>query len=291
LQEFQKAAELDPNFALAYVGLADTYAILEEYSGMHASEAMPKARSFAQKALQIDDSLGEANATLGLIYNHGWQWAEAEAEFKKAIELNPNYPTVHHWRSINLRDTGRKDEAFAAIKRAQELDPLSRIIGINVGIIYLNRNDTDAAIKQFQDTMALDPGWWSAHHWLAVAYLKLGRNPEAIAELEKAIELSNRSSWPLAFLGYAYALTGKRTEAVAMQRELEERYPKREAVAVQIAAVLAGLGEKDAALTWVEKGAEDHSGEVPRIIWYPPFDALRGEPRFKAVVRQMGILE
>ena len=289
LQEFQAAAELDPDYALAYVGLADTYAILEEYTGAAASDVIPKARAFAQKALQIDDSLGEANATIGLMDNHDWKWEEAEAEFARAIALNPNYPTVHHWHSINLRDTGRVDEALIAIKRAQELDPLSKIINVNVGIIYLNKGDSDAATKQLNATIDLDPNWWAGHMWLGVVYLRLGRNQDAIVELQKSVDLSNRASWPLSFIGYAYAISGKRSEAEAIAKELEDRYPRREAVAVQVSGVLAGLGEKDGALMWLEKGAADHSGELQRITWYPPFDSLRDGERYTAVVRLMGL--
>nr|ART36319.1 C598 [uncultured bacterium] len=288
LQEFQQAADRDPNYSLAYVGLADTYVLLEEYAGIPSSESLPKARAFAQKALQIDSSLGEANATLGLINNRSWQWAEAEIEFKRAIELNPNYPTVHHWYSVNLRDMGRLDEALSEIKRAQELDPLSGIIGVNVALIYMNKNDYESAAEQLRKVVELDPNWWGAHYWLGVTHLKFGRNQEAIAELQKSVELSNRSSWPLCHLGYAYGFTGKRSEALAIQKELEEKYPKREAIAMQIAGVSAGLGDKDTAFTWLEKAAQDRSGDLPRITWHPPFASLRDDKRYNDIVRRMG---
>ncbi|MBA3351576.1 MAG: hypothetical protein H0U23_03975, partial [Blastocatellia bacterium] len=291
LQEFQHAAEKDPNYALAYVGLADTYVLLEEYAGASSNDTLPKARAYAQKALEIDDSLGEANATLGLIYNRSWQWIDAENEFKKAIDLNPNYPTVHHWRAINLRDLGRPDDALAEIKRAQELDPLSLIIGLNVAVMYMNKNDDNSAVAQCRATIELDPKWWGSYHWLGVAHLRFGRNQQAVSELQKGVELSNRSAWPVSFLGYAYGITGKGSEAKAILTELEEKYPKREATAMQIAAVHMGLGDKESGLKWLEKASQDRSGELVRITWYPPFDSLREDSRFKDIIRRMGLPE
>jgi TolB-like protein/Flp pilus assembly protein TadD len=291
LQEFQQAADGDPNYALAYVGLADTYVLLEEYAGTPPSESLPQARSYAQKALQIDDSLGEAHATLGLINNRSWQWAEAGTEFKRAVELNPNYPTLHHWYSINLRDTGRLDEALAEIKRGQELDPLSGIIGGNVGIAYITKNDSNSAAAQFKKMIELDPNWWGGHFYLGMAHLKLTRNDEATSELQKSVELSNRSSWPLGVLGYAYAITGKRSEALAILKELEERYPKRAAIGIQVATVYAGLGDREQTFSWLEKAVQDRSGELVRIKWHPPFDSLHDDPRFKDLVRRMGLPE
>lgn len=291
LQEFQQAAEKDPNYALAYVGLADTYVLLEEYAGALSTETLPKARAYAQKALEIDDSLGEANATLGLIYTRSWQWLEAENEFKKAIDLNPNYPTVHHWRSVNLRDMGRPDDAMPEIKRAQELDPLSLIIGSSVGVMYLYKNDDNSAVTHLRETIELDPSWWGSYHWLGIAHLRFGRNQQAVGEFQKAVELSNRSGWPVSFLGYTYGVTGKSSEARAILNELQEKYPKREATALQIAAVHLGLQDKESGIEWVEKAARDRSGELVRIMWYPPFDSLHGDPRYESIVRQLGLPE
>ena len=291
LQEFQRAADLDPNYALAYVGLADTYVLLEEYAGVPSSETLPMASTFVQRALQIDDSLGEAHATLGLINNRLWRWDEAERDFRKAIELNPNYPTVHHWYSIELRDMGRLDDALSTIQRAHELDPLSGIIGANVAIIYATKGDFDSSIVRLNKVIDLDPNWWGGHYWLGVTHLKFGRNQEAMAELQKSVELSNRASWPLSHLGYAYATTGKRIEALAILEELEDKYPKREALAVQIAGVMAGLGDTDAAFSWLEKAFQDRSGDLSRVAWHPPFDSLRGDPRLKDLLRRMGLPE
>ena len=287
LAEFQRAADVDPNYALAYVGLADTYVLLEEYAGVASSESLPQARTYAEKALQIDNSLGEAYATLGLINNRDWRWADSDREFKRAIELNPNYPTVHHWHSINLRDTGKFAESMAEIKTAQRLDPLSGVIGVNVAISYMNINDYPSAMDESQKVIALDPNWWAGHHWLGNIHLKFGNTAEAISELQRAVELSNRSNWPLAFLAYAYAISNRRAEALAILRELETRYSKRECLSIQLAAVHAGLGDKDEVFNWLERSFQERSGELIRIKSFPQFDSIRSDPRYADLMKRM----
>ncbi|MEO7539914.1 MAG: hypothetical protein ABIV21_07790, partial [Pyrinomonadaceae bacterium] len=291
LQEFQAAADGDPNYALAFVGLADTYVLLEEYAGVPSGDSLPQARAYAEKALAIDNSLGEAHATLGLINNNSWQWAEADKEFRRAIELNPNYPTVHHWKSINLRDVSRLDESMSEIKRAQELDPLSGVIGINVAISYMYNRDYPAAIAQSRKVIELDPNWWGGHHWLGVIHLTFGHPDEALPELQSSVELSKRASWPLAFLGYTYGTLGRRGDAAAILSELEARYSKRESSVMQIAAASAALGDKEVTFRWLEKAANDRSGDLIRMMIYPCFDSLRGDPRFKELLKRMNLPE
>ena len=157
MEQFQQAADKDPNYALAYVGLADCYSLLEEYAGSPASETYPKAKAFAQRALQLDDSLAEAHASLAFVYYYSWQWERAEQGFKHAIELNPNYPSAHQWYGNFLRDRGRVDQALTEAKRAQELDPLSLVIGENVGPPNLFRDDVNSAIEQCNRVLELDP--------------------------------------------------------------------------------------------------------------------------------------
>jgi TolB-like protein/Flp pilus assembly protein TadD len=291
LQEFQAAADIDPGYPLAYVGLADCYVLLEEYAGVPSNETLPKAQAFAQKALQIDDSIGEAHATLGLVNGYMWRWAEAEVELKRAIELNPNYPTAYHWYNIILTNSGRYDEAMAVIKRAQELDPLSGIIGVNVGIIHLRKKDPSSAATEFKRIVEFDPNWWGGHFYLGASYLKLGRTEEALTELLKSVEMTNRSGRSIAFLGYAYGLMGRHREAQAIIKELGDKYARREATGQNLAAVYVGLGDKDEAFAWLEKDLQARSGDLVRISWYPPFDSLRSEPRFKDLLKRMGVAE
>ena len=288
LLEFQEAAELDPGYAMAYVGLADTYVLLEEYAGVPASESLPKAQAFAQKALEMDDSLGEAHATLGLINTYMWRWAEAERELKRAIELNPNYPTAHHWYSVLLNTIDhRRDDALSEIKRAQQLDPLSGVIGINVGIVYLAKDDPKSAEVEFRRIVEFDPHWWGGHFYLGLALFELDRLEEALREFETSVELTKRSGRPLSALGHVYAVIGRRADAQEIIKELEERYAKRDAIGQSLAAVYAGLGDKDRALEWLKKDFDAHSGDLIRIGWYPPFDSLHDDPRFQDLIKRM----
>lgn len=290
LQEFRAAADIDPNYALAYVGLADSYVVLEEYAGTPSSETLPAARAFIQKALQIDDSIGEAYATLGTLDRYEWRWADAEKNFLRAIELNPHYPTARHWFTTHLRDTGQIDRAFAEIKRAQELDPLSPAINANVGIIYIVKGDASAAFAQFNRIIELNPTSWVGHHWLGLAYLKFGLREEARAALEKSVEL-NRSPVTLSPLGSAYAATGREKEARNILNELREQYAKKQMIAYHIAGVYAALGEREQAFEWLEKSFQDRQSLLPIIRWHPQFDSLRDDTRFKDLLRRMNLPE
>jgi TolB-like protein/Flp pilus assembly protein TadD len=284
IDQFQRAADKDPNYALAYVGLADCYLLLEDYVGTPASETYPKAKAFAQRALQFDSSLAEAHTSLAYVYSNLWQWEQAEEEFKRAIKLNPNYPTAHHWYYLYLLDFGRIDEAMAEIKRAHELDPLSLVIGTTLTYAYFVEGDVNSSIAQGKRVIDLDPNFPRAHEYLGLAYLKQGRHSEAIAELEKAVELSGRE--PLRDLGYGYAISGGRAEALAVLRELEGKYEKHEAIGQDLAA---GLGEKDQAFAWLQKDFQARSGLLARIRWIPPFESLRSDPRYADLVRRMGL--
>jgi TolB-like protein/Flp pilus assembly protein TadD len=287
--QFRQAADKDPNYALAYVGLGDSYVLLENYAGTPASETLPKAKDFAERALEIDNSLAEAHTSLGYVYTNLWQWKRAEDEFKRAIELNPNYPTAHHWYSLHLLDVGRVAEAKAEIKRAQELDPLSLIIGITVTYAYLGEGDAKFAIAESKKVVDLDPSFPRGHEYLGLALLEDRRYAEAIAELEKAVELSGRERWPLHDLGFGYAVSGKRTEAQAVIKELLGKYDKGQAIGQDLAAVYAGLGDKDQAFAWLEKDLQTRSGLLAWIRWAPAFESLRSDPRYPDLLRRMGL--
>lgn len=289
IKEFQAAAAKDPNYALAYIGLADCYLLIEEYAGTPSSETLPQAKAYLMRALAIDESLAEAHASLGQMHGQAWQWAEAERAYKRAIELNSNYPTAHHWYSLHLIRMGRMDEAFNEIKRAQELDPLSNVINANVAFAYLLKNDFNSSIEQSLKIIELDPNFGISHGDLGLAYLKQGRNSEAIAAAERAVELTDRASEMLGQLGYTYAVAGKRKKAIAVIKELEGKYATREVLERDIAAVYAGLGEKDAAFAWLEKGFQDHGRLSSRIRWHPTFEPLRSDPRFSNLMRRMGL--
>jgi len=290
LEQFQQAVDKDPAYALAYTGLADCYAVMEQYADTPSSETLPKARAAALRALQIDDSLGEAHTSLGYVNALSRQFGEAEKEFKRGIKLNPNYPTAHHWYGLPyLSMLGHFDEAMAEIKRAQQLDPLSPIISVNAGNLYVLKGDLNPGIEEFKKVIELDPNFPIAHGFLGCAYLKHGHEPEAIAELQKGVELSGRASQELGFLGYGYGALGKRAEAGALLKELEERYARKESPAMHLAAVYAGLGEKDQAFAWLEKDFEARTGLLIFITIAPDYDTLRDDPRYTDLLRRIGL--
>jgi TolB-like protein/Flp pilus assembly protein TadD len=289
--EFTSATELDPNFALAYSGLADCYAILPEYAGTPARESLPQAKAYAERAIAIDDQLGEPHATLGTVYVQMWQWENSEREFKRAIEINPNYATAYHWYSILLKNQGRYDEAAKIIMRAGEIDPLSPSIGANISMIYQLQNNHDASIKNSLKIIELDPNYGRGYEYLGLSYFKVGRTEDAVSALEKAVELTNRQNVVLSELGFVYASVGKRTEAMAVAKELEDKYSRKAAAGHEVAAVYSGLGEKDKAFEWLEKDFQDRDSRLNTFRWELQFEPLRGDPRFKDLLRRMGLPE
>jgi len=289
LDEFQQAIANDHNYALGYVGLADTYTFLEQITGVPASESLPKARVAADRALQIDDSLAEAHTSSAKIYEYLWRWPEAEREYRHAISLNPNYPRAHQWFALLLRSMRRFDEARSEIKRAQELDPLSSIIAANAAFASLIDRDFDSVIEQDKKVIDLDNTFWVPHIDSGWAYLKLGRIDAATGEFERAVEISGRASIPLGALGNCYAMSDRRAEALAVARELEERYDRQETIGFNVATVYSGLGDADRAFAWLEKDFQRHSSQLPYITWWPNFEDLRGDPRYADLVRRMGL--
>jgi eukaryotic-like serine/threonine-protein kinase len=288
--EFQQAADRDPNYALAYVGLADCYVLLIEYAGASTTDNVPKSIALAERALELDPSLGEAHTTLGWCYGAGlWQWGKAENEFKRSIELSPNYPTAHQWYSLILRDLGRFDESKFEIKRAQALDPLSLIIGQSVAQTYLFlEGDSTRALAEAKRVVDLDPSYPRGLEVLGWIYFKQGRNSEAISALQKAVAAGGyRSSF--SGLGYVLGVTGKKAEALKLLKEVQAKYERHEALGKDVAAIYAGLGDKEQVFVWLEKDFQAHAGPLSRIRWELPFESVRGDPRFADLLRRMGL--
>ncbi|HXM49262.1 MAG TPA: protein kinase [Pyrinomonadaceae bacterium] len=285
------ATEKDPNFALAYAALADSYVISSNYTGARPAETMPQAKAYAKKSIELDGTLAEPHAALAMVtWNFEWDKNGAEREYKKAIELNPNYPTAHHWYSRFLRAVGRQDEAFSEIKRAAELDPLSLIFLNNIAEIYLDRGDLNASFNTCRRMNELDPGFWSAHSVLGIILVKQGRFTEAKAEALKAVELSNRSSGSLALLGYVIARSGRRDEAQSVITELEKKFAEKKADARDLAIVYAGLNDKDKAFEWLEKAYQYRSFQLGNLRLEPLLiEALSGDPRWADLFRRIGL--
>jgi len=292
IKYFDQAIEKDPSYALAYAGLASAYVILPQYALVPAKETMPKAEAAANRALELDATLGEAHAVLGLIKTQfEWDWAGAEREFKRAIELDPSYPTAHHWYSNTLRHLGRFDECLVEIKRAQELDPLSLIISSVVGAALHYMRRYDEAIVQCEKTVELDPGFPGAHSMLGYVYEGQGRFDEAIAEFQKARVLAGSGPVGLADLGEGYARAGRRSEAARILNELLEFSRQGYSVSCEIAGIYRGLGEKDKTFEWLEKAYQERSDGLPDLKSDPFWDSLRSDPRFTALLKKMGLAD
>ena len=290
IEEFKTAADKDPNYALAYVGLADSYAVLSDYAGTPESETFPQARAFAERALSIDSSLAEPHAALGIINSYLQQWNESEKDFKRAIELNPNYATTYKWYSSLLKNLGRYDESATMIKQANKLDPMDEFISNLISRMYQLQNNHEASVKNSLEILELHPDYYNPYHTVAMSYLKLGRNAEAVSAAEKLVRISDRHSYGLSSLGYVYAATGKRAEAIAIIKELETKYSRNEARGRGLAMVYAGLGDKDKAFEWLEKHFQA-GGNVYVIRYEIPYESLRDDPRYKDLLKRMGLPE
>jgi len=288
LSYFEQAAEKDPNYALAYVGIADTCGLFPVYGAGAPQEYLPRAKAAAEKALALDDSLAEAHASMGLIYYSYFKGAESVKEFERAIELNPNYATAHHWYGrLTLVMIGRLDRAMAEAKRAYELDPVSPIIHADLGGVSLAARRYDEAIQQLRATLEVDPEFYWAHRWLGMALELKGDTEGAIAEYKRAIELNDDPS-TLAFLAHAYASIGHHEEARQLLAQLTEKAKTRYVQPYAFALVHLGLGEKDQALDWLEKAVQGAGATFLNFIKTDAFfDPLRGDPRFEAVVQKV----
>ena len=284
---FDQAIEKDPNYAQGYAGLADSYALLGdwEYGVLAPSEAYPKAKAAAIKALELDNALGEAHSSLAFSLDvFDWDWESAEKEFRRAIELNAGYATAHHWYAWHLSEMGRNSEAIAEMRKAENLDPLSLIISADVAEILLVAHLNDEAIAQSRKTVDMDPNFAIAHYELGQAFVEKHSYNEAIAEFQKAIELSRGSIPCTSNLAYAYAVSNKRNEAVKILNDLKTRSTRN---AAEIALMYVGLGEKDQAMKWLGKAYEEHFN--PSILLRPAFDPLRSDPRFQNLVHRIGL--
>jgi len=289
LAYFNQAIEGDPKSAQAYSGLADTYALLGDwqYAVMTPKEAFPKAKAAAIKALELDSTLSEAHTSLAFSLDlFDWNWEAAEKEFRRAIELNPGYATAHHWYAWHLSGMGRNSEAIAEMRKAENLDPLSLIINADLAELLLIARFSDESIRQSRKTIDMDPNFAVAHYDLGQALVRKHMYSEAIAELETATKLSADSPICKSTLAYAYAVSGRRNEALKILNDLTKQ-SKEFSSAAEIALIYVGLGENDQAMTWLEKAHSERFN--PSILLRPAFDPLRSDPRFQNLVHRIGL--
>jgi TolB-like protein/DNA-binding winged helix-turn-helix (wHTH) protein/Flp pilus assembly protein TadD len=287
---FNEAVDEDPNYAQAYSGLADTYALLGDwqYEAMTPKEALPKAKAAAIKALELNNTLGEAHNSLAFCMDaFDWDFASAEKEFRRAIELNPSYATAHHWYAWHLSLLGRNSEAISEMKKAKELDPLSLIISADLAELLLIAHAYDESIQQSRRTIEMDANFALAHNQLAQAYIQKYMFDEAVAELQKAIKLSGGSPTFTANLARAYAAMGRRNEAIELLDDLRKHSSAGYSRVSEIAAVYVALGDSDRAMTWLEKGFEERFN--PSVLLRPGFDPIRSDPRFQNLLRRIGL--
>ncbi|HKZ02847.1 MAG TPA: protein kinase [Pyrinomonadaceae bacterium] len=293
VEYFNQAIEKDPGYALAYVGLADAYIVIPFFSVGSAQDYYPKAKAAARRALEIDDKLAEAHTALAAaLMDYDWNLPESNREFERAIELNPNYATAHHWYAReNLIIMGQFDRALEEMRTAQELDPLSLIINANYGKAYFNARRYDDAIRQLLKTIEIDQSFFVAHHYLGSAYAMKGAYSEALSEYQKAHQLNEYDPHVVALTGRLYAVTGKRAEALKALDQLKAIARERYVADYSVALVYAGLGEKDQAFALLEKSYRDHTVDMLTLYYDPLIDMLRSEPRFADLQRRVGFLQ
>jgi serine/threonine protein kinase/Tfp pilus assembly protein PilF len=290
IEYFEQAILQDPEYALAYVGLSDCYNMLGGYGYMSPVDAYQKAKSLAMKALEIDDTLGEAYSSLATVkYRFDWEWAEAETLFQKAIHFNPGYPTSHLWYGVYLSLLARFDEALAEVDRALELDPLSVVINWTKGYILWYARRLDESIAQHRKTLEMDPGFIRVHVDISLAYLQKGMYEQAKKELQKAMSLSDQVPAILATLGYVYGISGDTDEALRILKELNESSKRRFISPYNIALIHVALGRKDEAFEWLEKSYQEREDAVVSFKINPRLDPLRSDPRFSDLLRRIGL--
>jgi TolB-like protein/DNA-binding winged helix-turn-helix (wHTH) protein/Flp pilus assembly protein TadD len=289
---FQQAIAKDPAYAAAYAGLADSYALSGGFNLVPVGQVLPRAEAAAEKALELDGNLAEAHASLGLIAPFiNWAWADAKRHYERAIELNPNYATAHHWYAEGyLMPMGRADEAIAEIRKAQELDPLSAVIATDLGkeLYFVHRYDQ--ALVELRRALELDPNFVGAHNWISDTFLEKGMYHEAIVELDKTRPFKEERVY-VRQTAYLYARIGRRAEArAALARSLQLSQGKQVSSGA-VALIYAALGDRDKAFLWLEKAYTERSSFMTSLKYWSVFDPLRGDPRFADLLRRVGLAQ
>lgn len=288
---FERAIAIDPDFALAYAGLADAKALLADYAIERPEAVMPQAKAAALRALEIDPSLGEAHCSLAFISAmYEWKWAEAEERYRTALRLNPGYATAHHWFACDLLAlVGRLDEAMAEVDIAIELDPLSLILYEGRSYIFLLKRQFELAEQQSRSIVDTNPSFYKTHSSLGRALIQQARYDEGIAELELTRRLAGDVPNLLGAMGQAFALSGRAGRARALLAELDAMSRERFVPSTCFALIHAGLGEVDRALDWLEHGADRREMPVSALLVHPAYDTLRDHARFAALLRRLGL--
>jgi serine/threonine-protein kinase len=291
-QYFQQAIERDPGYALAWAGLSDCYGVYAIYGVLSNRDSIPRAKEAAAKALELDDRLAEAHASLGYADGYEWDWSGAEREFQRAIALDPSYPTAHHWRATNyLEPMGRLDEAYAEFERAQELDPLSLVISATMARNLMFARRYDRATHQLSKTLEIDSSFALAHWNVGLIDEQTGNIEHAIAEFKEWQHLSGDDPAATGALGHAYAVSGHRSEARQSLARLQALSQTRYVAPYEVAVVYIGLGDTDSAMEWLKKAYDDHSAWLIWIKLDRRFDRIRNDARYLKLLHGMNIPE
>lgn len=290
IEFFDKAIEKDPGYVLAYAGVADSYNMLAVYSALPPKEAFPKAKDAAMKALEVNEGAAEAHTSLGFVAErYDWDWQAAEAEYRRALELKPDYATGHHRYGVFLNGLGRFGEAISELKRARQLDPLSMIINSDLSRPYYYARRYEESIEYCRKAVGMDPNFGPAHRYLGLTLMQKKQKEEAIAEMQRAVSISTGSTLMKAELGYVYAVSGKEREAQKILDDLIELSKQSYVPSYYPAMIYAGLGQKDPAFQWLEKAFEERSSSLAFLAVDPMMDSLRSDPRFADLARRVGV--
>jgi TolB-like protein/DNA-binding winged helix-turn-helix (wHTH) protein/Tfp pilus assembly protein PilF len=286
-KQFQSSVAKDPGYARSYAGLADTYALMAEYDLAPAADLIPKARAAALKALALDAESAEAHASLALIaQNYDWDWQTADKEFRRAIELDPNYATGHHWYAEHLAFLGRFDESFAEMQRAMQLDPWSLIIKTDNGVFLYYAGQNERSIAQFQEVMKMEPNFTRAH-MIFFPYLEMGRSEEALAAVA-AWRKAEPGNWGLSLEAEVNARTGRPEQARRLMEELKQIEGRETVDPFAFVAPDVAMGNKDAAFANLDRAIARHSPGLTALKVDPVYKSVRGDERFQAALKKLG---
>ena len=290
LDHFQQAIALEPSYARAYSGLAETYALLGSYDLMPIAESHSLGRQAALQAIELDESLAEAHRSLAaIIADHYWDWAQVERHYARALALDPTDVTTLRFYSFYLAYTGRAEEAIGIAQKASRLDPVSPAVQMNLGVaLYFARHFAEA-VQQLQETIELDPSFAFAHSMLGLAFLSQGMPDRALAEVQRAREVAEPRPDVISVQGHVLGATGHRREALAIIDELRRLAKWSHPSPFNVASVYVGLRDNDQAIDWLERAVEARNWEMPMLKASPAFDTIRSDPRFQTLVARVGL--
>ena len=291
IESFEQALEIDPDYTMAYMGLADTYVTLPYYSPVPAKEAYPKAKNAIFKALSIDDRIAEAYAGLGSIKeDYDYDLKGAEEEYQRSLEINPGNANVHHWYALYLRRVSRFEEALREIERALELDPLSLVINRNLGTVLYYSRQYDRAIEAFKKTMDMAPDFSEAHAFLGLTYLEKSMYDQALKEIQKEKEVTKgRHPMVDCWIGIVYMRMGKTQKAREILEDMLKRSHEADISPCSLGTLYLILGEKEQGFRWMEKAYEERAVYTLNMNIFPYFDPIRSDPRFQAILEKIGL--